>query len=79
MALVESRTPGLASLSDPFFVTAAIAGGASMLMTSQNRIAVNQANSRSSKGFSVSGVGAIVCRHGLVRKNGVVDLQKGKR
>jgi hypothetical protein len=35
----------LAPFSDPFFVTAAIAGGASMLMTSQNRIAVNQANS----------------------------------
>ncbi|KAF9779417.1 hypothetical protein BJ322DRAFT_1013173 [Thelephora terrestris] len=41
--------------------------------------AVNQANSRLLKDFSVSGVGAIVCRHGLVRKNGVVDLQKGER
>ena len=41
--------------------------------------AVNQANSRLSKDFSVSGVGAIVCHHGLVRKNGVVDLQKGER
>ena len=40
---------------------------------------MNQANSRPSKGFSVSGVGAIVCRHGLVRRNGVVDLQKGER
>ena len=40
---------------------------------------MNQANSRLSKDFSVSGVGAIVCRHGLVRKNGVVDLQKGER
>ena len=34
---------------------------------------------KQSKDFSVSGVGAIVCRHGLVRKNGVVDLQKGER
>ena len=41
--------------------------------------AVNQANSKRSKDFTVSGVGAIVCRHGLVRKNGVVDLQKGER
>jgi hypothetical protein len=41
--------------------------------------AVNQANSRWSKDFTMSGVGAVVCRHGLVRKNGVVDLQKGER
>lgn len=41
--------------------------------------AVNQANSKRSKSFTVSGVGAVVCRHGLVRKNGVVDLQKGER
>ena len=41
--------------------------------------AVNQANVNRSKDFSVSGVGAVVCRHGLVRKNGVVDLQKGER
>ena len=41
--------------------------------------AVNQANSKQSKDFSVSGVGAVVCRHGLIRKNGVVDLQKGER
>ena len=27
----------------------------------------------------MSGVGAVVCRHGFVRKNGVVDLQKGER
>ena len=40
--------------------------------------AVNQANSNQSN-FAVSGVGAVVCRHGLVRKNGVVDLQKGER
>ena len=41
--------------------------------------AVNQANSKRSKDYTVSGVGAVVCRHGLVRKNGVVDLQKGER
>ena len=41
--------------------------------------AVNQANSKRSTDFCVSGVGAVVCRHGLVRKNGVVDLQKGER
>ena len=41
--------------------------------------AVNQANSKRSTDFTVSGVGAVVCRHGLVRKNGVVDLQKGER
>ena len=41
--------------------------------------AVNQANLKQSKDFTVSGVGAVVCRHGLVRKNGVVDLQKGER
>ena len=41
--------------------------------------AVNQANSKQSKDFTVSGVGAVVCRHGLIRKNGVVDLQKGER
>ena len=40
---------------------------------------MNQANSRAVKDFSVSGVGAVVCRHGLVRKSGVVDLQKGER
>ena len=41
--------------------------------------AVNQANSKRSSDFTVSGVGAVVCRHGFVRKNGVVDLQKGER
>src|SRR5205085_1016021 len=50
MALVEGRAPGLAPISDPFFVTAAIAGGASMITTSQNRIAVNQANSVNVRG-----------------------------
>ncbi|KAF9784125.1 hypothetical protein BJ322DRAFT_1109984 [Thelephora terrestris] len=41
--------------------------------------AVNQANSKYSRDFTVSGVGAVVCRHGFVRKNGVVDFQKGER
>lgn len=41
--------------------------------------AVNQASSKRSKDYAVTGVGAVVCRHGLVRKNGVVDLQKGER
>jgi len=41
--------------------------------------AVNQANLKQTKDFTVSGVGAVVCRHGFVRKNGVVDLQKGER
>src|SRR5882724_6669392 len=51
---MEGRTPGWAFFSDPFFVTAAIAGGASMITTSQNRVAVIQANS------------ANVCGTGLV-------------
>ena len=41
--------------------------------------AVNQANLKWSKDYTVSGVGTVVCCHGLVHKNGVVDLQKGKR
>ena len=41
--------------------------------------AVNQASSKRSNDFTVTGVGAIVCRHGGVRRNGVVDLQKGER
>jgi hypothetical protein len=42
--------------------------------------AVNQANSKSSKGKASSGVVACVCaRHSLVQKNGVGDLQLGER
>jgi len=41
--------------------------------------AVNQANLKPTKNYTVSGVGAVVCRHGFVRKNGVVDLQKGEK
>jgi hypothetical protein len=40
----------LAFNSDPFFVTAAIAGGASMNLTSQNRVAVIQANAVNIRG-----------------------------
>ena len=40
---------------------------------------MNHATLKRSRDFSVSGVGAIVCRHGFVRKNGVVDLQKGEK
>ena len=42
--------------------------------------AVNQANSRSSKDYLVSGVVACVCaRHSLMQKNGVGDLKHGER
>ncbi|KDQ54200.1 hypothetical protein JAAARDRAFT_60933 [Jaapia argillacea MUCL 33604] len=41
--------------------------------------AVVQANTRNAKGHLASGVGAVVCaQHGLVRRNGVGDLQKGE-
>jgi hypothetical protein len=55
-APVGSRAPWPAPFSDPFFVTAAIAGGASMLTTSQNRIAVNQANSANVAGKVLAAV-----------------------
>jgi hypothetical protein len=45
-----SRAPRSVPFSDPFFVTAAIAGGASMFVTSQNRNAVIQANSANVRG-----------------------------
>jgi Kyakuja-Dileera-Zisupton transposase len=42
--------------------------------------AVDHANKKSSRGYKSTGVGAVVCaRHGLVRKNGLGDLQKGER
>ncbi|KAF9487474.1 hypothetical protein BDN71DRAFT_1485308 [Pleurotus eryngii] len=42
--------------------------------------AINQANSKRSLGYASTGVRGIVCgRHGLVRKNGFGDLQKGER
>ncbi len=45
-----------------------------------NLKAIDHANTRSSNGYAVTGVGAVVCaRHTLLRKNGVCDLQKGER
>ena len=42
--------------------------------------AVTQAHSKYTKGYAVTGVGAVDCaRHGFKRPNGVVDLQKGER
>lgn len=42
--------------------------------------AVDHANTRFSRGYKSTGVGGVVCaRHGLVRKNGLGDLQKGER
>lgn len=42
--------------------------------------AVDHANKRRSDGYVATGVGAVVCaRHGLVRPNGMGDLQKGER
>lgn len=41
--------------------------------------AVNQAYTKNSKGYSVTGVAAVSCRHGFVRPTGVVDLQKGEK
>jgi hypothetical protein len=45
-----------------------------------NLHAVDHANTRFSRGYRSTGAGAVVCgRHGLVRKNGLGDLQKGER
>ncbi|KAN0105342.1 hypothetical protein V8E52_011131 [Russula decolorans] len=42
--------------------------------------AVDHANTRVSQGYTTTGVGGVVCaRHGLVRKNGMGNLQKGER
>jgi len=42
--------------------------------------AVDHANTKFSKGYKATGVGGAICaRHGLVRKNGMGDLQKGER
>ena len=42
--------------------------------------AVDHANTRFSQGYAATGVGGVVCaRHGLVRKNGMGNLQKGER
>ncbi|KAI0055071.1 hypothetical protein BV25DRAFT_1816158 [Artomyces pyxidatus] len=41
--------------------------------------AINNANSKRSKGLCVTGVGAVTCRHEFWQPNGVGDLQKGER
>jgi len=41
--------------------------------------AVNQAYTRNSKGYAVTGVVAVSCRHSFVCPTGVVDLQKGEK
>ena len=41
--------------------------------------AVNQAYTKYSQGYTVTGVAAVSCRHAFVRPKGVVDLQKGER
>ena len=41
---------------------------------------MNQAHTKFSAGYTVTGVGAVDCaRLGFNRPNGVVDLQKGER
>jgi len=44
-----------------------------------NLHAVNQAYTRDSKGYAVTGVVAVSCRHSFICPNGVVDLQKGEK
>ncbi|KAH8113739.1 hypothetical protein DFH11DRAFT_1509928, partial [Phellopilus nigrolimitatus] len=42
--------------------------------------AIEKATTRTNDGYLVTGVGAVICaRSGMVRKNGVGDLQKGER
>ncbi|KAH8077049.1 hypothetical protein BXZ70DRAFT_902489 [Cristinia sonorae] len=41
--------------------------------------ALDHANTKFSKGYASTGVGAVVCRHELILRNGVGDLQKGER
>jgi hypothetical protein len=41
--------------------------------------AVNEAYTKYSRGYAVTGVVAVSCRHGLVRPTGVADLQKGEK
>lgn len=41
--------------------------------------AVNQAYTKNTQGYKVTGVAAVLCRHAFVHPNGVVDLQKGER
>lgn len=42
--------------------------------------AIMRAAVRRTPGYDVTGAGVVICsRHGLVRPNGVGDLQKGER
>lgn len=42
--------------------------------------AIERATSKLNDAYSVTGVGAVICsRHGLVRANGIGDLQRGER
>ena len=41
--------------------------------------AVNQAYTHSSKGYLVTGVVAVSCRHSFIRPTGIMDLQKGEK
>jgi len=49
------------------------------LTCGSNLHAVNQAYTRNTKGYAVTGVIAVSCRHSFVRPTGVVDLQKGEK
>ena len=44
-----------------------------------NLNAVNQVYTRNSKGYLVTGIVAVSCRHSFVCPTGVVDLQKGEK
>lgn len=41
--------------------------------------AIDHANTRGGEKYEASGIGAVQCRHMLVRRNGVGDLQRGER
>ena len=41
--------------------------------------AVNDAHTKSSRGYIATGVVISSCRHALVRSNGAADLQRGER
>ena len=41
--------------------------------------AVNQAYTKNSKGYAVTGIAAVSCCHSFVCPTGVVDLQKGEK
>lgn len=41
--------------------------------------AIDHTNTKFSDGYLATGVGGVLCRHALVRKNGLGSLQKGER